>query len=672
LSDISIPGVNSRFNTTQMIDDLMEVERIPLQRMESRIEELQGEKRVWQDVNRYLNQFRDSVKVLFSFENPFNERNATSSEERIIRATANRQASEGTTELVVKQLATADRFISGDLPRDMEIEAGTYTFKIADDEVRLRYRGGDLDNFSEALNRRNPELLRSSVIRNTSTSQVLIIESMKSGSEFQLSFEEDARQLALNLEMIEETRGNSADLGTDISNIKQWQRDIDAVDIGRDGETLRFGPNAEARIEVPSDIEVTEALILEYEVRLRPNDTYAWSPPPIPQGPDLPGPTGVEFQGLYVEDIANPIDIPEYEEPEAPPIVEDNQILFLSSNQSTVALPALQDSLNFQTVQVKVSDYTQSLDSLNIRNRNSVKDLEIRNIRVYDPSERADFRPRNALATAGDAVIELEGIQVIRPSNNIDDVIPGVNLELRRASEDPVEITVEPDRELVKEKLIEFVALYNQVVREVNILTRNNEDVIDEIDFFTDDERAAALERLALFQGDSTLNQLKTRFQNITQNQYETRDGSDLALLAQIGISTNASRGDTGFSASRLRGYLEINEEVLDDALNSNFLAIKDLFGSDSDGDLLVDRGIGFELDQFITPFVQIGGIIANRTTGYDSQIASTNDDIRDYEDYLDDYEQDLRVQFGNMESSINALEANSQDLLNLNNQNNQ
>ena len=63
MSDISIPGVSSRYNTTKLIDDLMEAERIPLARMEEDVTAFESEKKNWQQVNRNMAvRFRESFQ----------------------------------------------------------------------------------------------------------------------------------------------------------------------------------------------------------------------------------------------------------------------------------------------------------------------------------------------------------------------------------------------------------------------------------------------------------------------------------------------------------------------------------------------------------------------------------------------------------------------------------
>jgi flagellar hook-associated protein 2 len=231
-------------------------------------------------------------------------------------------------------------------------------------------------------------------------------------------------------------------------------------------------------------------------------------------------------------------------------------------------------------------------------------------------------------------------------------------------------LEVEPDREATKDAIISFVGQYNQIIRDVNILTRSNSALIDEIGYFSDEEREEARERLGMMQGESTLNQLRRSLQNIMMNPYETSAGRSLTLLAQAGISTNASGANTGgYNASRLRGYLEISEQDLDRVLATEFQAMKQLFGTDTDGDLVVDSGAAFEVDRYITPFVQVGGIIASRTQGIDARIARTEDDIDRMNDRLDRREQQLRTEFGQMQSAIESMDDATRALDNLNRQ---
>jgi len=69
MSDIYIPGVRSRFNSEQVVEDLMRLERIPRDRTASNIENLQIQKGYWQEVGRRISAVRDSARFLYSLMN---------------------------------------------------------------------------------------------------------------------------------------------------------------------------------------------------------------------------------------------------------------------------------------------------------------------------------------------------------------------------------------------------------------------------------------------------------------------------------------------------------------------------------------------------------------------------------------------------------------------------
>jgi flagellar hook-associated protein 2 len=88
---------------------------------------------------------------------------------------------------------------------------------------------------------------------------------------------------------------------------------------------------------------------------------------------------------------------------------------------------------------------------------------------------------------------------------------------------------------------------------------------------------------------------------------YPTSLGRELSLLAQVGISTNSSSFGGSLDATKLRGYIEINEQTLDAALTEKLDAVKELFGSDTNNDLVVDSGVAFAIDAYTRGFTQTG-----------------------------------------------------------------
>jgi len=632
-----------------MVEELVNAERVNLTRLETRKTQFETQRETWQSMSRQLSQLQDVARSLYSFENPFNDRLATSSNESLLTASAARSASEGTTGIEILQTAQADRLSSKDLPRELRIDQGVYTFQIGQTRLPVRFRGGTVRDFSEAINRVNPQTLTSNVINNKPGVQVLVLESKLEGAENLMVFDDpELAVLAENLGIISAQQAvSTGPRGTE--ETRSYQVPPQKVN--------------EFPVAPPQDVD-TRGLILRFSASMveMPIATEQSPPPPGFSVPQVPG---VSFGGVSLPSLSSSAPEPPYSPPEPPPRVETGSVVSARVGNRLVPLP----EIGFENKEFLISlDELGGLPShLVVENENTHRIVEVSGIELFDSSAPSTLGPANALSRAQDARLRVQGIEVIRGSNTIDDVIPGVTLNLRRASDTPVDVTVSPDREAAKEKVIEFVAMYNQVIRDINILTRNQPDIIEEITYFSDAEREAAFERLGSFQGNSTLNTIKQRLQNIIITPVETQAGRDMALLSQAGVSTNASGGGASVNIGRLRGYLEINERELDQALEQNFLAVRDLFGKDSDSDLLIDSGVAYSTENLVRPFTQTGGILAINTQTLDSQITRTNTEITNYQDYLEDYEQRMRLQFGQMESAINSLESQSRELEGLN-----
>lgn len=673
MSDISIPGFsgNGGIDSQKVIEDLMKVERRPLNRMENEVDEYQTEKQVWQELRRTANTLTDEARSLYGFQNPFSERVATSSDQSVLTATAVRQAPESINRIEVEQIAGADTFLSAPVPLDANIPEGRYGFRVGDQERSFNFRGGDLNAFAEAVNRNVGDLVRARVVKDSADTQVITFESQLTGAENRLQFLEEARQTALDLGVIERSMRGTRELPISQSAVAPWRGPLSEERVAVAEGTLELRPGGSVSLPVEPGMEVTENMVLELDVRVVDRSDQISQPPPPPEGPNIPDAGSVTLEGITVPYAESDVDVPPYEPPEEPQVVTDNSFLFAREGGQDVALPELTAGEEFQTVQVPLAEYVDSIQALNIRNRNTHRDLYVQNARIFDPTARGDYEPRNPIETASDARVKLDGITATRSTNTIEDLIPGTTLNLHGPSRGPVTLEVEPDRESIKDSVIGFVGQYNQLVRDINILTRSNEAIIQEIGYFSEEEREQARERLGMLQGDSSLNQMRARLQQIMMNPYPTDAGRDLNLLAQLGISTNAGGFNTGgVDQTRLRGYLEMDEGQFDAALENNIEAIRQLFGNDTDGDLQVDEGVAFRVQEYVRPFVQPGGIFQNRQSTLDNQIARTEDDMEDYSDHLDRYEQRLRQDFGRMEQAMDQMDANQRALQRLNNGN--
>jgi flagellar hook-associated protein 2 len=129
--------------------------------------------------------------------------------------------------------------------------------------------------------------------------------------------------------------------------------------------------------------------------------------------------------------------------------------------------------------------------------------------------------------------------------------------------------------------------------------------------------------------------------------------------------------GSSGYDPARLRGYLEIDEKVLDAALETKLPVIQQLFGYDTDGDLIIDSGMAYSMETLSRPYVESGGFISLKTGTIDSRISQDQRRIETMDRQLASKEAQLKIQYGEMESAYNRMEQMTTSLDNFSQQSN-
>ena len=163
---------------------------------------------------------------------------------------------------------------------------------------------------------------------------------------------------------------------------------------------------------------------------------------------------------------------------------------------------------------------------------------------------------------------------------------------------------------------------------------------------------------------DSTLITLKSNLRQTINTPYKPADDSKIFMLAQLGISTK-SDSSGGIDMSRLRGYLEIDEKKLDEALNNNMEEVKLFFGFDSDGDILIDSGLAHAMYEYINPYTQRGGILGIKTDSLKVKMDSSQKRIENYDKKLAEKEAALKKKYGIMDGTLKSLQKQSQTMKN-------
>ena len=691
MAGIGIPGVSDKYKTNDLVEGLMKVERIPLTREQDTLETYKTQQSAWRDVNQKMSSLRDSVKSLYSYDNPFNNKLASSSDEFAITASAGRDAAYDSFKVDVITPATCDRLLSDEIEKGEEVPEGTYTFKTGDKTISYKWRGGKIEDFIASLNKRGANTIKASLIGVNKGKKALLIESLKTGSENRLVFEGAALDYALKKQIIKKTSSTTKTFGTKPNEAalppadkaseseRQGMPKLSNAGIKAGDKGLYIPPRGGAQIKIPSSMASNQNTRVEFSFKAKQVEDITQA---INQGhdePDIPAAGSVTYGGVTVRQSQSETGIVA---PEAPPEpleeIRSNSVLYVLTSdgqESELEIPAEAWSFDPQsgdgaqvTIGVDANKFP-GLSALVIRNRNTGVALELGEMSAFDAKKGLGFEAVHPVSEAGDAVIKYEGITITRSQNDIDDVVPGVTLHLADKTERPATISIRPDTESAKDALIQFVGKYNQTVAEINVLSQNKPEIVQELDYLTSDEKEAYQKKLGLFFNDFSLSSAKGSMQRIISAQYKFSESAEVTMLNQIGISTNATNY-SGYNPGKMRGYLEIDEKKLDEHLKNNLEDIKKIFGYDSDGDLIVDSGIGYLIDKQLTSYVQTGGILANKDSVLNRQIDSTQKKISRLESQLDDKEAELRAKYGQMEGTLNSLERQQDGITNFTKQN--
>ena len=687
---LNIPGVSDKYKTNDLVKSLMEVERIPLKREEANLETYNKQQSAWRDVNQKMSSLRESVKSLYSFENPFSNKLASSSDEFAVSVDAGREADFGSFKIDVLQPAKADRFLSDEIGSDYNVPQGKYTFKVGKKTIEYNWKGGKLTDFVDSVNKRGNNTIKASLIGVSPDKKSLLLESLKTGEENALVLENKAYDLALKIGMISETKPETTNFTINQESMKITktkdaieQEGLEPISKSRVSTTSRqitIGARGGFETDLPESITSKKNQKIEFTFTEEKIKDITEGTGSVKEVFQVPSAGGIEYEGITVYNNLSETTLPPGEEKKLEGLksieTSNENIFFIKDiDGNETALTHQYFSSDGKTKSTKVSfklDDFPNAKTLVVRNSNTGKEITMTMPVATDTRTSLGYKPNHAASQACDAKIRYEGITLSRPSNDIDDVVPHITLHVHEKTEKTATVKIEPDTESAKDAIITFVGKYNQTIAEINILTTNKPEVISELDYLSKDEQEEAKEKLGMFQSENSLRTGKTNLMQIVSGNYKFLDSAQITMLSQIGVSTNASGGTRGgYNPSQMRGYLEVDEKKLDQSLASNLNDIKNIFGYDSDGDLIIDDGIGLKLDKQLSAWVQSGGIINTKNQAIDSKIKATNTKITKLQTQLDRKEAELKMKYANMQGTLGGLESQQNSIQNFANQSN-
>ncbi|WP_024789957.1 flagellar filament capping protein FliD [Lebetimonas sp. JH292] len=171
---------------------------------------------------------------------------------------------------------------------------------------------------------------------------------------------------------------------------------------------------------------------------------------------------------------------------------------------------------------------------------------------LSDFNNNTDFTNSNRIQKAGDADFTYNGVEINRSSNKIDDLIPGVTINLSSTGNSTVNITSNIDE--ITKSIQKFVADYNKMISNLQSLTAFDKDTGN----------------VGLFQGESEFTSLGSSFYSdifgvVLSDKGEASDRNGNKYTTDITFSAT----DLGFDYNRT-GMISFDADKFKEAYNKN------------------------------------------------------------------------------------------------------
>ncbi|MFK7795420.1 MAG: flagellar filament capping protein FliD [Gammaproteobacteria bacterium] len=213
-----------------------------------------------------------------------------------------------------------------------------------------------------------------------------------------------------------------------------------------------------------------------------------------------------------------------------------------------------------------------------------------------------------------DAIINVDGFEVTRSSNEISDVIQGVTLNLTGVG--TASVSVSENLGVAKSSITALVSSYNELVATLNVQGDTS------------------------LSGENTLLNIESRARSLFSNSYND-SSANINYLFQLGLSFDRD------------GVLSFDGDEFDQVVGPNIDEIQNLFSNSENGFIA-------SLESVVKSYTDSGGIISTRTEGLNTERSSLDDDIERISLRIEDTEARLRARFSSLDGLLSRLNSTS------------
>jgi len=199
------------------------------------------------------------------------------------------------------------------------------------------------------------------------------------------------------------------------------------------------------------------------------------------------------------------------------------------------------------------------------------------------------------IQTAVDANFKFNGLDIVRQSNTVDDLLAGVTITLQDVG--TTNVSIKQDRDKIESKINNFIEKYNSALFQLSEDTKSSQK---------EEERG-------VFSGDSTIKGMKRDIQNILNTV-----GGGVGMMQDYGLEV-ARDGRLSLDSSKLNEKLDENPDNVQ-AFLAGGTFVK------SDGSSVEVDGIFSEMEDTFAKYSKYGAVLDDYKTSMQDRIDSLNE----------------------------------------------
>ena len=237
----------------------------------------------------------------------------------------------------------------------------------------------------------------------------------------------------------------------------------------------------------------------------------------------------------------------------------------------------------------------------------------------------------NTVQKAQNSIVNIDGFDVQRSTNQVVGAIQGVTLALTAQTTAPVDVAVASNPTGLETKISAIVTAYNSLVSKVNTAAGHGSTPASN----------------SVLASDSTLRGMTNRLSDTLQTVSGT---GNYTTLGSVGLSLQKD------------GTLSLDSSKLEAALSADPASVTKLFAGDS-----TTTGVMTTLSKAITTYSQTGtGLLTQHTSDLQARVTDYTDNISTAQDRLDAYQALLQKEFTQMDTTVTSNNSDLSYLVNL------